>query len=229
MQSPPANGGASIGASVKLLKHKHHSAPAPLPRAPAANPLAIEFYHQHLALCGDNVAMAWLVKSGVSHSDRLGCGNAGVVAVETTRDGLYQPAPGGRRAFIMPVYGPFRPPKVPIADPADAAPIDLLGWYSHRPGRWWRRRGVAIILGEWAVELGETYDEPVRVYRTPLDWLRAGGEGLVIVDWTEAYFRLAGLQLVASDVAHGEELQRRLRPPQPEGPRILVPRRRTAA
>ena len=47
-------------------------------------------------------------------------------------------------------------------------------------------------------------------------------------DWSEARFKLAGLQLGAEDNAHGEELRRRLQPPRPEWPRILVPRRAAA-
>ena len=195
----------------------------------AANPLAVEYYHQHLDLVCDDAAMAWLAKQGVSHAARLAAGNLGLSEVETARDGLYQPSPhNGRRAFITPVYGPVRPLEVAVIDPDAATPIDLVAWHMDQPNRWWLRRGTAVLLGEIEIVYAETYGEPIRIYRTPLDWLKAGGEGVVILDWTEAWFHLRGLKLGAEDHQHGEELQRRLRPPWSKGPQILVPRKAAA-
>ena len=63
------------------------------------NALAVEFYHQHLALCSNEMALGWLANQGVSQAARLAAGNLGLNAVETARDGLYQPSPhNGRRS-----------------------------------------------------------------------------------------------------------------------------------
>ena len=124
---------------------------------------------------------------------------------------------------ITPVYGPVRPPEAPIIVPADPAPIDHIAWYPDDPARWWLRRGTAVLLGEIEVVHAEVYGEPIQVHRTPLDWLKAGGEGVVIVaDWEAAFYCLRGLSIVAEDVTHGDELRRRLRPRAPELPHILV-------
>ena len=185
--------------------------------------LAAEMYFAHLALDLASTAWHWLERQGVTHPARLKAGNVGVVEIETTTEGFYQPAPGGRHAFIQPVYGAVRPPEVPIMDPADPTPIDLIAWCPKAPARWWLRRGVAILLGEIEAVHGEVYGEPIRVYRTPLDWLRAGGAGIVILaNPADAFPYLRGIKIVAEDVAHGLELERCLRPPEPELPRILI-------
>ena len=159
----------------------------------------------------------------MTHPARLKAGNVGVAEIETTAEGIYQPAPGGRKAFIQPVYGEVPPPKVPIIDPADPEPIDLVAWFPGEPARWWLRRGTAVLLGEIEVVCAEVYDEPIQVRRTPLDWLKAGGDGIVILaDPATASLYLRAIKIVAEDVSHGLELERSLRPPVIDLPRIFV-------
>ena len=116
-------------------------------------------------------------------------------------------------------------------DPDDAQPIDMVAWHMAQPSRWWLRRGAGVLLGEIEVEHAVTYGEPLRVHRTPLGWLRAAGEGVVILDWGAAWFYLRDLRLAAEDHDHPAELQRRLQPPCSPGPRIglMVPMQRWAA
>ena len=185
--------------------------------------LAAELCSSHLALALDENAWNWLIRQGVSHPARLAAGNVGVAEIETTGDGLYQPAPGGQPVFVQPVYGAVRPPEVPIVDPADPEPVDLVAWHPKVPARWWLRRGIAVLLGEIEIVHAEVYDEPIQVHRTPLDWLKAGGDGIVLLtDPADAFSYLRGLKIVAEDVSHGLELERRLRPPVPELPHIFV-------
>jgi len=58
--------------------------------------------------------------------------------------------------------------------------FDLVAFKLENPTRWWRRLGVADILGNAA----SFTVEPKTLHPTPLDWLRAGGTGLVVLDWS---------------------------------------------
>ena len=59
-------------------------------------------------------------------------------------------------------------------------------------------------------------DEPLFVHETPLDWLRAGRDGVVILNWRVAADRLAGVSLVAARVSFGQTLRARLTRPSPK-------------
>jgi len=58
--------------------------------------------------------------------------------------------------------------------------VDLVAFKLDDPTRWWRRLGVADILGN----APSFTVEPKTLHPTPLDWLRAGGTGLVVLDWS---------------------------------------------
>ena len=106
--------------------------------------------------------------------------------------------------------------------------IDLLAFAPADPANWWLRRGEAVFVGGDA--LGDTVmDEPVRVFRTPLSWLRAGApaDGLVVLDDEIARRELAYHSVVAEDLAHGLELDRRLTIPA-QRPQICVPAEKAA-
>lgn len=75
--------------------------------------------------------------------------------------------------------------------------------------------GRVAILGEDDIA-GQAR---VRVFRTPIDWLRGGCDGIVILNADVARDRLAGKEIVAQDVEHGRWLKNALSFPQP---RILV-------
>ncbi len=108
-------------------------------------------------------------------------------------------------------------------DPADPEPIDLVAWYPKAPARWWLRRNIAVLLGEIEIVHAEVYGEAIQVHKAPLDWLKAGGDGIVILaDPADAFPYLRGIKIVAEDVAHGMELERCLRPPEPALPHIFV-------
>ncbi len=124
----------------------------------------------------------------------------------------YEPDPNGMSAWI-----------IPCMDQGETC--DLLAFTSNEPGRWWLRLGVAAYLGGDA--LGDVVmDEPVRVLREPLSWLRVGApaNGLVILDWDIARRQLEGVDLVAADIEFGRELDKRLTIPA-QRPRVHVPRR----
>ena len=106
--------------------------------------------------------------------------------------------------------------------------LDIAAW---QPAKSW----VGLWLGRaWALgqarvhapRLGEEGALPV--WRSPLNWLRAGREGIVLIrPGAAAYFLDDAGPLLAEDMAHASELRRLLTR---TGPRILVraPDRRAA-
>jgi len=105
--------------------------------------------------------------------------------------------------------------------------IDLVAWVP-RTGEIATRDGIGAMLGEGHVGCDGwgTTGRAIPVFRSPLNWLRADRQGLVIVNPDLAARRLAGAILDAEDVAHRQELTDLLRLPPPA---ILVPEERMAA
>ncbi len=100
--------------------------------------------------------------------------------------------------------------------PAD--PVDVAVWQP-RSTRLGSYMGRAFALGEDQIENPATYfaDGGLAVHRTPLDWLRAGRQGICIIRHARAHIRLRHVpKLIAADVAHGRELRRLLTPKLPE-------------
>ncbi|MEP9347877.1 hypothetical protein [Xanthobacter sp. KR7-225] len=93
--------------------------------------------------------------------------------------------------------------------------IDALAWPVTRPDKWARLTGRAILLGEESLGLARL-GEPVPCWRTPLRWLAAAGDGLVILDTVSAWRRLRpGPALAAEDHEHAREVRAALAPPGP--------------
>ena len=117
-----------------------------------------------------------LVGLGVSSVTiaRLGAVQApfGVVSATVSDHGLYVPGDGPLH-LVQPVIH-------------DGEIIDLVAWRSLQPSKWWLRSGLGWALGQdnWTHRNPWDADEPFPVHATPLDWLRAGGDGVCIVDWT---------------------------------------------
>src|SRR5215475_141995 len=102
---------------------------------------------------------------------------------QITVDGeTYEPDPDGGAAYLIPVRADSRlTPEA--ADPPEAvrsgAIIDLLAFHPAHPYRWALRRDSAEWLG--AIPPQYLEPEPVEVWQSPLDWLRAGCRGIVIL------------------------------------------------
>ncbi|MGB7100807.1 MAG: hypothetical protein WBD95_18850, partial [Xanthobacteraceae bacterium] len=71
-------------------------------------------------------------------------------------------------------------------------------------------RGRVGMLGEYWLAAA-TFDEPLIVHETALDWLRAGREGLYVIDLGRAGRLLAGRSIAVKDVAFGAALRAALR------------------
>jgi hypothetical protein len=96
----------------------------------------------------------------------------------------------------------------------DTYPVDLIAWTTkpYRIGSW---LGATPILGAEnlpAPRLGKG----LTVFPTPLDWLKAERDGVVIVDPAEARWVLIDEQLVVRDVAFARDLREKLSLPTPK-------------
>jgi hypothetical protein len=98
----------------------------------------------------------------------------------------------------------------------EGEPADLVAWapQARRLAAWF---GASPLLGAenlWSPRL--TKEQALAVFESPLGWLRAGREGVVVIDPRRSapLLRLAE-PLVAESIDHGQRLRRRLtvRPP----------------
>jgi len=100
---------------------------------------------------------------------------------------------------------------------------DLIAWNPKRNAlaTW---RGAAFALGQDAIWNPASYfmDSALRVHRTPLEWLKADRDGIVIVqqDLTYAYLRNVR-RLSFADPVHARHVERWLEPPR-DGPELLI-------
>lgn len=90
-------------------------------------------------------------------------------------------------------------------------PRDLIAWPLGHPAGFTTHLREAEILGAWWALFG---DRPLRLHRTPEDWLRSGCEGCCILNEGSATYWLRRMRgpFIAADVAHGQEIETWLRP-----------------
>ena len=107
--------------------------------------------------------------------------------------------------------------------------VDLVALPLARMSRWRVLTGRAWALGQGPDHPASPvrlYARPLRLHRTPLEWLVASADGAVVLNWTAAKQRrdqFADRLLIASDKEHATEIERKLAPePQPVL-RITVP------
>ncbi len=119
---------------------------------------------------------------------------------------------------------------------------DGAAWLAIAEGRdvvYWQPRtreiatetGATFALGQDAIDLPETYafDCYLNVFADPLEWLQAGREGVVVLDWSKAWerFHAAPRLALASPVIIA--YRRHFKPPNgPEVVELKVTRRAAA-
>ena len=96
--------------------------------------------------------------------------------------------------------------------------IDLVAWPTRDPADVHTLIGRAPLLGLWQAlnPTAYTFDRPLQIHSTPLDWLRAGCNGAVIIIPEEAaltFLEIAriGGRIAARDRTHALELKSILR------------------
>lgn len=95
----------------------------------------------------------------------------GVERVIDAGGGCYIPSDEGEPWVILPVYD-------------DWELVDLVAFPTSAPDNWLLRLGVGWLLGLNDGRPSLENQETVRLHRSPLDWLRAGGDGISILDWS---------------------------------------------
>jgi hypothetical protein len=166
-----------------------------------------------------NLRPEHLARLGITTDDALAAGGLGALKISTHQGGLFEPG-GDLSAAIVPVYWGSIPS---LGNPvADWELIDLLAFNPSNRDQWWLRRGDADLLGAGALD--HLYlDTPLQIHRTPLNWLRSGAGGVVVLDWRTAASRLRSIStLIAEDIEHAKEVLNRLQTPL-HIPEILVP------
>jgi hypothetical protein len=152
-----------------------------------------------------------LVEMGVSGEAYVRAGCLGVQRIATTGR-FYEPDPHGEIAFIQGVSSD------------DVGLVDLIAWRGGNPDQWWFRHGRAWALGETDICNARFWFKPLRLWRSPLTWLKGGCNGGCVLDDRAALFHLVDIpEIIAEDVAHGRHLKKLLTPPSPPTPNIVVP------
>jgi hypothetical protein len=140
-------------------------------------------------------------------------GALGLAPVRVTADGTFEFLESGPLAVVIGVHAP------------DLDLCDLCAWRPSNPARWRLRLGLADFLGEETADYAAFMGTSLWLYRSPLSWLRAGCAGSVILDWRFGRSLISDVgAIIPEGLAHGEDIERRLRERDPTLPRILIPR-----
>lgn len=86
-------------------------------------------------------------------------------------DGLYAPSDEGTPHLIIPVF-------------EDGELVDLVAFSSDQPLAWLLRLGCGWSLGLLDGLERHSWEDEVRLWASPLDWLRADCDGLCVLDWS---------------------------------------------
>jgi hypothetical protein len=162
-----------------------------------------------------------LVEHGISPLDIVCARLVGVARISHLADtGCYERDPTGGWAFVTPVMVDY-PDTPETPDPVGFSRygnlIDLVAWDPRNPRQWTLRVGNATWLG--CIPPQYLDPEPVRIWRSVLNWLRAGCTGMVPLshDLATTYSLLMGFPggIEAEDEVHAAELRRILERPWP--------------
>ncbi len=132
-----------------------------------------------------------LADAGITFQAMLRAGDLGVERITTTGR-LYMPVTDGFPAVILAIWSPT-PPSIYTAVESPVI-LDLLALRLDQPATWWYRLGEpGLFLGENHYLTAITCATPVKVFDSPLAWLRGGCDGAVFLDdvegrWTAERF-----------------------------------------
>jgi len=165
----------------------------------------ISFWLDH-CVYGSSQAYEVLAQAGYTH-DWLNHGDLGGIRARI-EGRFFTPDPEGAFWIAQAVWQ-----ETPTAFHYVESPLleDIIAWQPHQPERWHFLRGeTGLILGEQKLVYAQLAGEKAVLHKTPLDWLKAGGAGSVLLD-QQALHRLLNIQgIVCADVRHGKELRDQL-------------------
>ena len=139
-----------------------------------------------------------------------GCGMPGLATV-TEFGHRFEFADNGREAIILPCYDTIPGLVVASAKAHVDHIVDLVAVDVDQHDNFSRRRGNALVLGSAYLEIASQDDEPLPVYRNPINWFRTGGNGIVVLDWDYARDLLLDHKLIAENVDLGNRLDTALK------------------
>lgn len=127
------------------------------------------------------------------------------------RKGSWEPAETRSETWLatLPLFTRYRNAALIAAD--------IIAWDPRSPEKWASRLNTFDALGQQQAELAIADSQPVRVYKTPQRWNRAGGPGAPgcgILDWEGDLGRMllggSAPALIGDDPEHARELKRRV-------------------
>ena len=149
-------------------------------------------------ICGEHLSwptdcqLAWLHDQGVPTETLVCAGGIWVADVITDDFGRFEITEDGLGHFKALVLGAFTQSWAERKQGPWDLPecLDLVAFNPREPTKFYRRRGSAEFLGEWNVYyarnpwpgVNSDTDGVLRLYQTPLDWLRAGCDGAVVLE-----------------------------------------------
>jgi hypothetical protein len=145
--------------------------------------------------------------------------SVGLQRIEPDGD-LYWPADHGQLALLVPVYTGSMPSFVTPVDEDESELIDIVAFRMSEPHQWWRRTGLADYLNEHLIRSSVTWDRPLRVVETPVEWLKHYCQG--VCPLTDDYSALRDpAPLLFEEADFASRVERQLSRPF-RTPRILV-------
>lgn len=156
----------------------------------------------------------WLYAQGVpDHLDRPPLGPVKTGRVSDAGDGLFDFDPAGEWAFLHPILDTHY----------DA--YDVVAWTRAAPIRTLRLTGLATWLGEGCVALAETQGWRIKLHATPLAWLKASGDGAVMLEPASCRYELLLIDtLLCATKRQAEDVDQLIKGPERALPRIKVAR-----
>jgi hypothetical protein len=164
----------------------------------------------------------WLQgKHGLDAKAIRQAGGLGIARIDRFKDGGYQPTGSsavGEVAFLWPVWDA----EISASGMVEGELLDLVAWNPSAPEVYARRRGDGVAFGSAAIARASSMpaddERGLPIYRSPLEWARAGGcdltapgAGAMILDWNVDSGLFYVPVIVAQDLPHGEDIEHRLK------------------
>ncbi len=125
----------------------------------------------------------------------------GIAPIKRAEDGLYEPGAGD--TYVM----------MPVVEQGFI--LDIVAWRSNAPRDWALRCGAGWALGADLL-LSHWDDTPLNVVATPLDWFKAGGAALCVLDWGATEIdRICGVAAIHAEPPMADRLTHVLSRPRP--------------
>jgi len=125
-----------------------------------------------------------LLYSGPSH--------VGVARADLSDEATYQPLDAGAPVLVVPVG-------IQSESGWDVI-VDLVAFRARDPAKWWGRTGNGVLLNPEGLRRAEHFNELLPVWSSPLSWLRSGGQGVVVLEWSAHLpFWFAGVNALACE------------------------------